>query len=231
MFHTYLRLNPKWREFMGGTYHLHCRLSMMFPTHERVRRDPNFIESFIPEQFTGGAVHVRRNERDNFLFREQNNFVIVQSGIKPDAEYAFKNFRQLLDGEAKTEEFRPAYKEKSSFTFNVRLNPTFHRNDDKRTKEAITSEKAQREWFARKAEKCGFRVCDDFEVRQEGLVRQRKSPRTDLVFSHYAIQVSGVGVVTDPELFSKAVVSGIGSGKAFGFGLMLAKFKLGGLAG
>ena len=79
------------------------------------------------------------------------------------------------------------------------------------------------EWFAKKGEKCGFKVePDTFRALQIGWGNGFK-PAANSEDGHLKFRsalLEGTLTVTDPEKFRAALESGIGSGKAFGFGLL-----------
>jgi CRISPR system Cascade subunit CasE len=100
----------------------------------------------------------------------------------------------------------------------------------------LTTEAEQLRWLLRKGERGGFGIPGEWvdardpktsepiqlpnfrvDVVPEGRYRNSK-PGCDGAF--IAVRFDGVLVVTDPALFRVAVENGIGSGKAFGFGLL-----------
>ena len=79
-------------------------------------------------------------------------------------------------------------------------------------------------WLTRKAEFSGFRV-ERFISIQPGYIYVGKSgePNGNRLFS---AKYEGILQVTNPADFQKTLTSGIGPGKAFGFGLLsVAKLK------
>ncbi len=75
------------------------------------------------------------------------------------------------------------------------------------------------EWIKRKGEQGGFAV-DEATLRTFSRGREyfEKSGQTGL---HSAVEFQGVLTVTDPAKFHQTFTSGIGSAKAFGFGLLV----------
>lgn len=82
----------------------------------------------------------------------------------------------------------------------------------------------QSAWLVRKAESNGFRL-----LGKEGSAMQNIYPRNDFQFEyrdgsrgvHVGVRYKGVLEVTDRATFLTAFKNGIGSAKAFGFGLLL----------
>lgn len=123
----------------------------------------------------------------------------------------------------------------SHYAFDLRVNPTkslVQREADGSPKRKATGKRSSgkrvplvakeelRAWIDRKAFESGFRISEakpleigptvDFWFRKKGM------PGV-----HGGVQYRGILEVTDPVKFSTAWKSGIGSAKAFGFGLLL----------
>jgi len=90
----------------------------------------------------------------------------------------------------------------------------------KRKRRAITKREDLITWLQRKAESGGFQVSADslrtLPRGQEYFHKDRRSHGT-----HTAVEFQGELTVTDPTQFRVTVASGIGSAKAFGFGLLV----------
>lgn len=104
------------------------------------------------------------------------------------------------------------------YRFQVKANPTMRRNSDRR-RLGIFHEDKLAEWFARKADRHGFAVAPGSLVigapLEEFFVKKGKRGK------HIAVEFSGVLTVVDAERFAEAFASGIGSAKAFGFGMLM----------
>lgn len=72
----------------------------------------------------------------------------------------------------------------------------------------------QIEWLQRKAAQSGFAVLSAMPTQQQRTDDRRHS------LKFFSVQFDGVLQVTAPESFLHAIQQGIGSGKAFGFGLL-----------
>lgn len=107
--------------------------------------------------------------------------------------------------------------------FRLRANPT-KRVDGRRIP---LPPEAWGDWLARKGEQSGFRVVDVTAADCGTVVGYRPldgaRPSAGLVqtVSLHAVEFSGVLAVTDPTLLAEAIRAGIGSGKGFGFGLLV----------
>lgn len=98
------------------------------------------------------------------------------------------------------------------------------RRDGKGPRIAIHDQEGLQAWIERKGQQHGFRVGSLRIVpdpvtggRQLG---QKRHEEQTLPLTHDATLFDGMLQVTDPELFRAALRSGIGSGKAYGFGLL-----------
>jgi CRISPR system Cascade subunit CasE len=102
--------------------------------------------------------------------------------------------------------------------FRLRANPTVKRQG---SRYGLIQEKKQRDWLARKGERNGFNVVG-VDLIQEGQTHawkpKRNGEKRRLTFRSVIYQ--GILEVADPEQLWRGVKRGIGSGKAFGFGLL-----------
>lgn len=97
--------------------------------------------------------------------------------------------------------------------FRLRANPTFRRG---RRRLAWLQETDQKSWLHRKGAQGGFSV-PVVSVRAEGMVR---SMTREMSLQLYSVLYDGHLQVTDPTAFHETLIRGLGSGKAFGFGLL-----------
>jgi CRISPR system Cascade subunit CasE len=122
---------------------------MAFPSEERKSDDGHFLESFNPDDFGKGQVHVKRADDSGFLFRidpEQQCcregsherslrgrvVILVQSAqtavnpdpLKPDWDYAFQNAPYLLAARPEVKEFNPSFVKGQRLRFRLLANPT-----------------------------------------------------------------------------------------------------------
>jgi CRISPR system Cascade subunit CasE len=110
---------------------------------------------------------------------------------------------------------------------------------------ALVSREDQLAWLQRKGLDCGFAIVEDsdpdfgLQIIDEGWVHARKTTPGDAAhaasenddaglesqrkgsgLSFRSVRFSGELTVSDPELLRQRIPAGIGSGKAFGFGLL-----------
>lgn len=123
--------------------------------------------------------------------------------------------------------------------FRLRANPTKRlsdrttdRNDPLLGKRvALLREHEQLDWLARKGQQGGFVLLDTatqadlpaVQVAAQTTVRGRRAMQADtptMPLRFGAVMFQGQLRVTDPDLFRTTLIQGIGSGKAFGFGLL-----------
>lgn len=170
--------------------------------------------------------------------------IIVQSAIEPDWDYAFHNAPEFLAAKPKVDPFSITFAAGQRLRFRLRANPTKRvaaKNErlggvmaGKRV--GLASEGEQIGWLLRKGEAGGFRIPGEWvdakhpetgepfqlpnfrvDVVPEGRDRNGK-PGHDGEF--LAVRFDGVLVVTDPARLRETVAGGVGTGKAFGFGLL-----------
>ncbi len=121
-------------------------------------------------------------------------------------------------GRWQTKAIAPGFLEHTTYRFQLKANPTMRRSSDGR-RLAIYQEDRLREWMHRKAADNGFQLVpntltigapiDEFFVRNH---RRGK---------HVSVDFRGVLAVTGRQAFRIAFNRGIGSAKAFGFGMLM----------
>lgn len=191
----------KGRTWLANPYRVHQRLLMAFPDGQ------------------AGRV-LFRIEDDREPAR-----ILVQSPGPADWEGAFSSL-PILAGRPQQKPVSLALRSGQRLRFFLRANPTVRRvfqpvpdgqpvPEGKRV--GIGQEDKQREWLARKGEAGGFCLAG-FEVRPRGMVSVH--PAEGPPRRYLAADFEGILVVTDPVRLRETVEAGIGSGKAFGFGLL-----------
>jgi CRISPR system Cascade subunit CasE len=106
--------------------------------------------------------------------------------------------------------------------FRLRANPTARRrqSDGSRKRVGLLREREQLEWLERKAEQGGFCVLSVRTSRESevhGWVRRNGTVHKLTLFS---VQFDGLLRVAEPDQVRETVRQGVGSAKAFGFGLL-----------
>lgn len=124
------------------------------------------------------------------------------------------------DDEAwRTREIGPGFLTHEHYRFQLRANPT-KRDNSTRKRVPLRTDDALRVWLERKAAAAGFAVDPgSLRIMQEGREWFRIEARGRSGF-HHAVEFEGILSVTDRKAFGEAFVHGIGSAKAFGFGLL-----------
>ena len=179
--------------------------------------------------------------RDHFgvLYRVESGdgaaAVLIQSNLEPDWSRIPDGY--LRDSHPAVKRIDPLYAaiaEGQRLLFRLRANPTRRIRDRDTTQEErwrgkrveIRREEDQLAWLRRKGEQSGFaplaiRAQQSIaDVRATGIgdhvIGRHNSSR--LTFA--SVTFEGRLRVTNPEAFRQALLQGIGSGKAFGFGLL-----------
>lgn len=127
-----------------------------------------------------------------------------------------------------------------SFAFRLRANPTKRMGKsasyDKGKRVGLYKLEEQINWLQRKSIEHGFAIQSVMPIQQqriEGKIPVKESepaiaigePKKTTAKQHhdakfFSVQFDGILQVTDPDRFLTALQAGIGSGKAFGFGLL-----------
>lgn len=149
--------------------------------------------------------------------------VLVQSATVPD--WSRLNTERYLVEALPPKEIRLEFLPGQRCRFRLRANPTVKR---KGHRHALMREEEQIRWLRGKGERHGFRLAGsghadlpDLIVTSEGRTHGRKgSDEGEHRMVHFAVRFDGVLEVTDPASLAVAVRDGIGSAKAFGFGLL-----------
>ena len=225
------------RKWLRNVYHVHQRLCMAFPSKERQDNDKMFLKPFSPDDFAQGHVHVPRNADAGFLFRIDPELggsvsILVLSALKPDWDYAFQNAGFLLAAPpSEPRSFLLNMEKGSVLRFQLVANPTkrLRRDSCYANGEKIDEKWVGRrvpvpldrmeEWLARKAEANGFRISEVAHL-QAGYVYFDRKPEKGTGQKLRSVRYEGILKVTDAEKLHKAMISGIGPAKAFGFGLL-----------
>lgn len=121
-------------------------------------------------------------------------------------------------GQWQTEEIPPSLLQHDRYRFQVRANPTMRRTADGRRLGLFRPDLLEG-WMDRKASSGGFAVEQGSLVI--GAPLEYRFVRKGRMGKHIGVDFRGVLRVTDRDRFVRAFVVGIGSAKAFGFGLLL----------
>ena len=156
-------------------------------------------------------------ERRNFLFRVEPHssgfLVYLLSENKPENQsWGYWESKAVDD----------TFLSHSHYRFQLCANPTVKRRIEGRkngTRTAICDSEELKSWLMRKAEQGGFAV-EKETLRISPAINQpfRKSGKNG---NHKRVEFQGILRVTDSEPFQETFKNGIGSAKAFGFGLLV----------
>ena len=172
--------------------------------------------------------------------------ILVQSKLEPDWSFLKEGYLIRCEGPKQIDRSYEKLHDGQVLSFVLKANPTRktgtslkteHTTGTKKngTRKFITDINEQLQWIARKGKDGGFELVSvkvgvgvfDVDIRPETIVKGQKqikncsnnSPNTkELTFG--SVLFSGHLKITDQNKFVETVCGGIGSGKAYGFGLL-----------
>jgi CRISPR system Cascade subunit CasE len=139
--------------------------------------------------------------------------LLVQSGTEPDWNAIQTEPPYLLEHVCK--QLDPCFSTGQSLRFRLRGNATI-KKEGKRV--PLVGERAQGEWFGRKAAGAGFEVVQAIVLGMGRIVGRKPSNGGRIV--HDYVDFDGILRVDDPECMLRTLAAGIGPAKAFGCGLL-----------
>lgn len=212
------------------------RLDPMSPRVQRDLRDPHHLHQTVMRAFPSvmdpevearaywGALHRLEIER-----RTGRVMLYVQSQAEPD--WSFLSAEDLVQDGIPNPAYKPVgqvferLRAGRILRFRLRANPTRkietksgpdgQRRNGRRV--PIEGVEGLTHWLQRKAEQHGFDLLQ-MTIAASGASELARSYSTGRTFQGALFE--GRLVVRDPALFREALVKGIGSGKAFGYGLL-----------
>lgn len=211
MYLAKLTLNPRNRQVMN-------ELARPYEMHRT-------LLSLLPD----GGIHQPRttDEAHGLLFRVDQPaqidtpMVLVQVSRRPnwDILQAKHDARHeaYLFGKVEDKALDLQFSVGQRLRFRLRANPTKRLSAGKGNKGkriGLYKLEEQINWLERKAQQHGFAVDSALPSHQD-----RSEDRVNRL-ELFSVQFDGILQVTDPTAFLTAVQAGIGSGKAFGFGLL-----------
>lgn len=213
-----IHLNPRCREArrdLADPYQLHATLCRAFCTPEQKCPEGEFLWRLEPEADASESPRILVQSRSAADWTR-----IDTEGWLASADPAIDLHERLaLDSLTAGQHFR----------FRLRANPCVTRNGKRL---GLMKVEEQEAWLARKGEQHGFALprLTEFDFTESS------SKRPDIRISHeqmlggrqhsgngiriYSVLYEGSLVVTEPESFKKALLSGIGHGKVMGLGLL-----------
>jgi CRISPR system Cascade subunit CasE len=191
---------------VANRYELHRTLTAQFP--QEARQDINLL------------YRIELPDRQVY----QPITLLVQTQIEPVWNALAES--GLLTEQPQVKLFDPVIPDGRTFYFRLLGNPTVRRKqpDGSSKRVGLYTIEEQNDWINRKAEQAGFQI-NAVKSTDQGMIEsiKRKNGRTFNI-KHLSVQFDGILLVTNPERFQNTLVKGIGSAKAFGFGLLsLAK--------
>ncbi|HWP40536.1 MAG TPA: type I-E CRISPR-associated protein Cas6/Cse3/CasE [Tepidisphaeraceae bacterium] len=235
------------RLWLRNLYRVHQRLCMAFPSEQSKQRDPDMLLPFNGQDFGAGHVRVRRSPDNGFLFRIDPQpggrvVILVLSAAKTDWDYAFHNARYLLAAPpAEPRTLRVHIEPGARFSFRLLANPTKRSplTKDQWLKRKQANEPIKRprlqltwnpgddpanvfqDWLQARARRAGFRLVEaTLRIPRIGYAYIRKGGPQDKPQRLRSVLYEGLLEVTNADDFRRALQSGIGPAKAFGFGLL-----------
>jgi len=222
-------LNPRNREVqrdLANCHLLHQRVMAAFPTATTPAARAEFGVLYRPDVDPRTGVvtllvqsWVAPNWSHLLAARGDRSYLLETPGLENPAT---KAIGEVLSG----------LREGQRLRFRLRANPTKRLAERRQTQRvdrllgkrvALLKEEDQEEWLQRRAAAAGFRVVRA-EARPDRVFGQNQTgmragePGGRLTFG--AVVFEGLLEISDAESFRRAVRCGIGSGKAYGFGLL-----------
>lgn len=242
IFLTKMILNPKCpqvRRDLGNPQQLHKTVSNGFPEVENQAHLPKHLQETPRNKFD--ILH--RLEIDN---QRGKAILLVQSSVKPDWSFLAEDYADELKCKAVHEQYAKI-ENGMTLIFRLQANPTKRigakyehpdekkraeftakfRDDKKRRRISMNRDEDRIEWLERKGSEVGFRLAnikvaptvENVASAAEGKINFRKEKSLpNLTFG--SVVFEGVLEVTDAEKFREVLKNGIGTGKAYGFGLL-----------
>lgn len=196
------------------------------PWHQQVQRD--LAQPYEMHRTLSTALH-RAGMTDRMLYRVeaegQAAFVLLQTATAADGLMGTlpDGYAKRVDGPKGLESALDALENGRTYRFRLLANPTakLKRDDGSPVRvplvrpESTESTKGYMDWLQRKGRLHGFepQQVTDSPVKLDSTIKGRKVPLM-------AVRFDGLLTVADAERLREAVRKGIGSGKAFGFGLL-----------
>ncbi len=232
---TKLTLNPQSRKVwddLGDLQNMHRTVSRAFPKIEADADAPHH-ERKTPRN-TFNLLH-----RLDFDARREHAVLLVQSSLKPDWSFLRDDYASEIECKAVGEQYA-RIENGMRLLFRLRANPTKRigksdtRADEKykpsetrkiRRRVELRTDAEKIDWLRRKGADAGFRLTDvkiNEAVTNAAVHSSSKQfgRRGDQKMTFGAALFEGVLEVIDAEKFRESLQTGIGTGKAYGFGLL-----------
>ena len=216
---------------LGNPQQLHRTISGAFPKIDD--------QAHLPH-------HERRTPRGEFNLLHRLEFdsrngkavLLVQSSVRPDWSSLGEGYADIIESKTLHDKYA-GIASGMILRFRLQANPTKRigksdniadakfKDTEKRRRVDIRTDEGRIAWLKRKGEECGFRITglkikdsvENLASVQQGKVefrRERNAPK--ITFG--SVVFEGVLQVTDSDAFKNVLSRGIGTGKAYGFGLL-----------
>lgn len=202
MYLSLLHLNPRSRQVrneLTAPYEMHRTIMQAFPDGHK--RDASGVLFRLDiDALTGRPV------------------LLVQSQVEPNWHILHADYLSPEQQPAvQVKEFDPKLSAGQMLAFRLRANPTVKRGGKIC---GLYQEEEQQDWLLRKGAQSGFRVSqvniNHTEMARDEIHRGDASHDLTLL----AVRFDGLLQVIDPVQVREVVATGVGRGKAFGFGLL-----------
>ena len=192
------------------------------PRSRAVQRDlarPHDLHKTIMAAFPDGL----DKKRERILFRleqsteSQQVSILVQSQDQPDWSEIAPGYLLNLPNNPATKAINLRLQPGQQLDFPLRAISTKRLSagtGNKGKRIGLYKMEEQIDWLQRKATDHGFQIYNTMPTQQQLVDDHRQN------LKFFSVQFDGILQVTDPERLLTAIQSGIGSGKAFGFGLL-----------
>ncbi len=150
--------------------------------------------------------------------------VLVQSHEDGNWEAAFADF-PILRGPVDHKPLHLSLQGGKPYRFRLLANPTAKKTtseegEKKKKRIGLMNEPDQIAWLSRKLQAGGAHLLG-CTAQSHGLVRCKKNPvKDEQLQTHFAVLFEGVLIADDPVRLQETMMQGIGSAKAYGFGLL-----------
>ena len=234
---TKMILNPNSRRVwddLGNLQNMHRMVSKAFPAVENEDAAPHHERKTPRNEFN--LLH-----RLDFDARNGKAVLFVQSGIKPNWSFLQADYAVQIECKTVHEQYSKI-ENGMRLLFRLCANPTkrvgksdsqaderFKPSDERKIRRRVElrTDEEKIGWLKRKGEDAGFQLTDvRIKEAVENAVAHSSSKqfgrrgRGDKKMTFGAVVFEGVLQVTDAEKFRESLMIGIGTGKAYGFGLM-----------
>lgn len=200
--------SPRARVDLGNRDSMHRTIMKLFP---RTGDDQRAREAL-------GVLFRVEEKRDGIS-------ILVQSRLEPDWRYLPRDYAMIEPASKNINALIDRIRTGLPVRFRIQASPVIkHGRGTTRPDgttgnwtESIRDDDGQVEWMKRKATASGMNVVS---VNTTGKGHARFSRRDTGDGGYYSVTFDGIAFITDPMAFTRAIEKGIGSGKAFGMGML-----------